>query len=145
MEEPGFCVLLVAAGDRKTDAVRAIRTVTGLSLFQSKLLLDRAPAAVTEPVWLEAAQDAAKVLESAGVHTAVVCDWCDRTVNTGGRPARSRPVRGTVVACRILPGKSPTGEGLLTNAPPQHAPWDCREPTRGQGVTDGSVRVPFGR
>ncbi|MGW2447931.1 ribosomal protein L7/L12 [Streptomyces sp. NPDC001675] len=135
----------MAAGDRKTDAVRAIRTLTGLSLFESKLLLDRAPAAVTAPGWLEAAQDAAKVLEDAGVHTAVVCDWCERTVNRGGRPARSRPVRGAVVACRIMPGKSPTVEGLLTNAPPQHTPWGCREPTRGQGMTDGSVRVLFGR
>ncbi|UXY33276.1 ribosomal protein L7/L12 [Streptomyces albidocamelliae] len=119
MEEPGFCVLLVEAGGRKTDAVRAIRTLTGLSLFESKLLLDRAPAEVTEPVWFEAAQDAARVLEGAGVHATVVCDWCDRTVNRGGRPARSGPVRGAVVACRIMPGKSPTGEGLLTNAPPR--------------------------
>ncbi|MER5860544.1 ribosomal protein L7/L12 [Streptomyces sp900105245] len=94
MEEPGFCVWLVAAGDRKTDAVRAIRTVTGRSLFESKLLLDRAPAAVTEPVWLEAAQDAARVLESAGVHTAVVCDWCERTVNRGDGPLDPGPCAG---------------------------------------------------
>ncbi|WP_435271442.1 ribosomal protein L7/L12 [Streptomyces sp. 1222.5] len=52
--------------------MRAIRTVTGRSLFQSKLLLDCAPAAVTEPVWLEAAQDAAKVLEGAGCTRR----WC---------------------------------------------------------------------
>lgn len=94
MEEPGFCVRLVAAGDQKTDAVRAIRTVTGRSLFQSKLLLNRAPVAVTQPVWLEAAQDAAKVLEGAGVHTRVVCDWCDRTVNMGDSPLDPGPCAG---------------------------------------------------
>ncbi|WP_333764520.1 ribosomal protein L7/L12 [Streptomyces sp. IBSBF 2390] len=94
MEEPGFCVLLVEAGGRKTDAVRAIQTVAGFSLFESKLLLDRAPAAVTEPGWLEAAQDAAKVLESAGVHTRVVCDWCDRTVNRGDGPLDPGPCAG---------------------------------------------------
>ncbi|MFF9158530.1 ribosomal protein L7/L12 [Streptomyces sp. NPDC014846] len=94
MDEPGFRVLLVGAGDRKTDAARAIRRVTGLSLFESKLLLDRAPAAVTVPGWLEAAQDAARVLEGAGVHTRVVCDWCDRTVNTGDGPLDPGPCVG---------------------------------------------------
>ncbi|MBL1086495.1 ribosomal protein L7/L12 [Streptomyces actinomycinicus] len=75
MEEPGFSVLLVEAGDRKTNAVRVIRTVTGLSPFESKLLLDRSPAAVTEPVWFEAAQDAAGVLEGAGVNASASGSW----------------------------------------------------------------------
>ncbi|MEU1576807.1 ribosomal protein L7/L12 [Streptomyces collinus] len=74
MEEPGFRVLLTESGDRKTDAIRAIRAVTGLSLWNSKLLLDCAPVAVTEPNWLEAAQDAASALDAAGAHAAVVCD-----------------------------------------------------------------------
>ncbi|MET9695244.1 ribosomal protein L7/L12 [Streptomyces sp. NPDC006514] len=68
VEEPGFRVLLTGSGDRKTEAIRAIRTVTGLSLWNGKLLLDSAPVAVTEPVWLETAQDAAGALEAAGAN-----------------------------------------------------------------------------
>ncbi|MFF8401713.1 ribosomal protein L7/L12 [Streptomyces sp. NPDC015684] len=94
MEEPGFRVLLVEAGDRKTEAMHAVRTVTGLSLFESKLLLDSAPVAVTEPVWFEDAQGAARVLEGAGVHAAVVCDWCDRTVQGGDGPLDPGPCAG---------------------------------------------------
>ncbi|WP_331742744.1 hypothetical protein [Streptomyces sp. NBC_01006] len=35
------------------EAVRAVRAVTGLGLWNSKLLLDGAPVAVTRPNWLE--------------------------------------------------------------------------------------------
>ncbi|MGW2988156.1 ribosomal protein L7/L12 [Streptomyces goshikiensis] len=86
MEEPGFRVLLTEAGDRKAEAVRAIRTVTGLSLWNSKLLLDSAPVAVTEPNWLEIADEAARVLEDAGARATVLCDWCDRTITRGANP-----------------------------------------------------------
>ncbi|MFF8934660.1 ribosomal protein L7/L12 [Streptomyces paradoxus] len=78
--EASFRVLLTELGDRKAEAIRAIRTVTGLSLWNSQFLLDSALVAVTEPDWLEAAQAAAGALETAGAHAAVVCDWCDRTV-----------------------------------------------------------------
>ncbi|MFJ3206103.1 ribosomal protein L7/L12 [Streptomyces sp. NPDC086989] len=46
MEEPGFRVLLTEAGDREMEAIRAVRTVTGLSLWNSKLLLAGAPVDV---------------------------------------------------------------------------------------------------
>ncbi|MER6621867.1 ribosomal protein L7/L12 [Streptomyces sp. NPDC000931] len=94
VEEPGFRVLLTESGDRRTEAIRVIRTVTGLSLWNSKLLLDSAPVAVTEPDWLEAAQEAAGVLEAAGAHAAVVCDWCDRTVTRGTDPLDPAPCSG---------------------------------------------------
>lgn len=102
MEEPGFRVLLTGAGDRKTDAVRAIRTVTGLSLWNSKLLLDRAPVAVTQARWLEAAQEAAEVLDAAGVQATVLCDWCDRAVTRETSPLDPAPCSGpwTPEACR---------------------------------------------
>ncbi|MFG2987639.1 ribosomal protein L7/L12 [Streptomyces sp. NPDC048258] len=73
-------MLLTEAGDRKVEVVRAIRTVTGLSLWNSKLLLDSAPVAVTEPNWLEVADEAARALEDAGARATVLCDWCDRTL-----------------------------------------------------------------
>ncbi|MFF5345318.1 ribosomal protein L7/L12 [Streptomyces althioticus] len=102
VEEPGFRVLLTESGGRKAEVIRAIRTVTGLSLWDSKLLLDSAPVAVTKPAWLEAAQDAVSVLEAAGAHAAVVCDWCDRTVTRGADPLDPAPCSGPwpAEACR---------------------------------------------
>ncbi|MEU8764683.1 ribosomal protein L7/L12 [Streptomyces sp. NPDC048659] len=94
MEEPGFRVLLMDAGGRETEVTRAIRTVTGLSLWNSKLLLHSTPVAVTEPDWLEAAQEAAGVLEAAGAHTAVLCDWCDRTITPETGPLDPTPCSG---------------------------------------------------
>ncbi|MFF3863313.1 ribosomal protein L7/L12 [Streptomyces sp. NPDC002209] len=101
VEEPGFRVLLTEAGDRKVEAVRAIRTVTGLSLWNSKLLLDSAPVAVTEPNWLGVADEAARVLEEAGATAMVLCDWCDRTITRG--PIDLAPCRGPwpAEACRV--------------------------------------------
>ncbi|MEU6878806.1 ribosomal protein L7/L12 [Streptomyces sp. NPDC046712] len=121
MEEPGFRVLLTEALDRKTEAVRAIRTVTGLSLWNSKLLLDSAPVAVTEPGWLEAAQDAAGVLEAAGAHATVLCDWCDRTITRVVSPLDPAPCRGPwpPETCRAsCPPVTDWVRPLLTNSQP---------------------------
>lgn len=84
------------------EVVRAIRTVTGLSLWNSKLLLDRAPVTVTEPRWLEAAQDTAEVLGAAGCHATVLCDWCDRAVTREAGPLDPAPCNGPWIpeACR---------------------------------------------
>ncbi|WP_276209454.1 ribosomal protein L7/L12 [Streptomyces dangxiongensis] len=41
-------MLLTEVGDRKMEAVRAIRTITGLSLWDSGLLLDSAPTSAPE-------------------------------------------------------------------------------------------------
>ncbi|MEW1640330.1 ribosomal protein L7/L12 [Streptomyces sp. NPDC093801] len=95
-------MLLTEAGDRKVEVVRAIRTITGLSLWNSKLLLDSAPVAVTEPNWLEVADEAAGVLERAGARATVVCDWCDRIVTRGAGPIDPAPCKGPwpAEACR---------------------------------------------
>lgn len=94
MEEPGFRVLLTEAGDRKVEAVRALRAVTGLSLWKSRLLLDSAPIAVTEFDWLEGADDAARLLEDAGAHVTVVCDWCERAITRESVPVDPTPCHG---------------------------------------------------
>ncbi|MEU9006528.1 ribosomal protein L7/L12 [Streptomyces sp. NPDC048551] len=90
MEEPGFRVLLTESGDRKAEAIRAIRAITGLSLWNSKLLLESAPVAVTEPDWLEAAQNAAGALEAAGAHATVLCD-CATAPSREGLARLTRP------------------------------------------------------
>ncbi|MFD5910333.1 ribosomal protein L7/L12 [Streptomyces massasporeus] len=121
VEEPGFRVLLTESEGRKTEAIRAIRMVTGLSLWNSKLLLDSAPIAVTEPDWLEAAQDTVGVLEAAGAHAAVVCDWCDRTVTRGADPLDPAPCSGPwpPKTCRAsCPPSTDWVRQLMTDAQP---------------------------
>ncbi|SEE41086.1 hypothetical protein SAMN05216532_8144 [Streptomyces sp. 2231.1] len=69
-------------------------------------MLDGAPVAVTEPVWLEAAQG------KAGVHATVVCDWCQRTVTTVGGPLDPAPCTGLAAACRA---SNPSAVGKARN------------------------------
>ncbi|MER5897991.1 ribosomal protein L7/L12 [Streptomyces sp. NPDC001876] len=87
-------MLLTEAGDRKVEAVRAIRTITGLSLWNSKLLLDSAPIAITEPDWIDVADDAARLLEDAGAKVIVLCDWCDRAITREAIPVDSTLCQG---------------------------------------------------
>ncbi|MFJ9079353.1 ribosomal protein L7/L12 [Streptomyces sp. NPDC102278] len=121
VEEPGFRVLLTESGDRKTDVIRAIRKVTGLSLWNSRLLLNSAPVAVTEADWLEAAQDAAGVLEAAGAHATVLCDWCDRTITRVAGPLDPGPCSGPWPPQTCRAGYPPTTDRtrpLLTDLRP---------------------------
>ncbi|MFJ8140888.1 hypothetical protein [Streptomyces sp. NPDC096013] len=53
MEEPPFGVLLTAGGDRGLDLVQAVRTVTRLSAWRSKQLLDAAPTTLIAETWFE--------------------------------------------------------------------------------------------
>ncbi len=71
------------------EAVRAIRTVTGLSLWNSNRLLASAPVEITTAGWLEAADETARILEDAGARTALLCDCCGRTVRRGAFPVNS--------------------------------------------------------
>ncbi|WP_411104540.1 ribosomal protein L7/L12 [Streptomyces sp. cmx-4-9] len=86
MEEPGFRVLLTEAGDRTREAVRAVRTVTGLSLWNSRLLLAGAPVEVEWSGRCAAAEEAVRVLEDAGARAVLLCDCCGRTVRRGAFP-----------------------------------------------------------
>ncbi|MFG2907390.1 ribosomal protein L7/L12 [Kitasatospora sp. NPDC048286] len=80
MEDPQFTALVTGSGNAGPDALRAVRAVTGLSLWHSKLLLGSAPAVVLEEVPFDIAVTAARRLREAGVPAAVRCTWCDRTV-----------------------------------------------------------------
>ncbi|MFD3553426.1 hypothetical protein ACFWWA_15080 [Streptomyces goshikiensis] len=76
------------------EAVRAIRTVTGLSLWNSRLLLASAPVEITVATWLEAADEAVRVLEDAGAHSTLLCDCCGRTIRRRAFPANSARYTG---------------------------------------------------
>ncbi|MEU3563789.1 ribosomal protein L7/L12 [Kitasatospora sp. NPDC006786] len=91
MEDPQFTALVTGPGDAGPDALRAVRAVTGLSLWHSKLLLGSAPVVVLEDVPFDTAVGAARRLREAGVPAAVRCTWCDRTVPGDGTPLDPEP------------------------------------------------------
>lgn len=65
-EQTEFDVILTAAGDKKVNAIKAVRAITGLGLKEAKGLVEGAPAAVKEGVSKEDAEEAKKQLEEAG-------------------------------------------------------------------------------
>ncbi|MEV6978362.1 hypothetical protein [Kitasatospora sp. NPDC093806] len=91
MEDPQFTVLVTVPGPGGPEALRAVRAVTGLSLWRSRLLLDRVPAAVARDIPFESAVAVVRRLRAGGVGAAVRCDWCARTVPGDGTPLDPLP------------------------------------------------------
>ena len=65
-EQDEFDVILEAAGDKKIQVIKEVRTLTSLGLREAKDLVDGAPKAVLEKVAKEAADKAKAALEGAG-------------------------------------------------------------------------------
>ncbi len=65
-EQTEFDVILSAAGDKKVNAIKAVREITGLGLKDAKGLVDGAPSPVKEGVSKEEAEEAKAKLEAAG-------------------------------------------------------------------------------
>ena len=65
-EQDEFDVILEAAGDKKIQVIKEVRTLTSLGLKEAKDLVDGAPKAVLERVTKEAAEKAKGQLEGAG-------------------------------------------------------------------------------
>ena len=65
-EKDEFDVVLVAAGDKKIQVIKEVRTLTSLGLKEAKDLVDGAPKAVLEKVDKAAADKAKELLEGAG-------------------------------------------------------------------------------
>ncbi|MFJ5811217.1 ribosomal protein L7/L12 [Streptomyces sp. NPDC093093] len=80
MEDPEFSVLLTEVGTTRLDVIQAVRAISGLSLWRSKLLLETTPVVVVEDTWFEAADKVAKRLEAAGAHAVLLCGWCNRRI-----------------------------------------------------------------
>ncbi|AZM93963.1 hypothetical protein D1J60_35500 (plasmid) [Streptomyces sp. W1SF4] len=100
-------MLVTSAGNRGTEAVRAIRTVTGLSLWNSKLLLAGAPVEIMVPGSLEA-DEVAGVLEDAGAAATLLCDCCGRGIRRGAFPLDSPRFDGPWVLEICWASGSPT-------------------------------------
>ena len=71
-EKTEFNVVLKAAGDKKIEVIKAVRTiVAGLGLKEAKDLVEGAPQPVLQGVSKDAANDAKAKLEAAGASVVV--------------------------------------------------------------------------
>jgi large subunit ribosomal protein L7/L12 len=65
-EQDEFDVILTAAGDKKIQVIKEVRSLTSLGLKEAKDVVDAAPKAVLEKVSKEDAEKAKAQLENAG-------------------------------------------------------------------------------
>ena len=65
-EKTEFEIVITSAGEKKVNAIKVVRAITGLGLKEAKALVDDAPSTVKEGVAKEEADDIVKQLEEAG-------------------------------------------------------------------------------
>jgi len=70
-EKDEFDVILEAAGDKKIQVIKEVRSLTSLGLKEAKDLVDSAPKPLLERVNKEAADKAKAALEGAGATVTV--------------------------------------------------------------------------
>ncbi len=70
-EQDEFDVILEAAGEKKIQVIKEVRTITSLGLKEAKDLVDGAPKAVLEKATKEAAEKAKTALQAAGATVTV--------------------------------------------------------------------------
>jgi large subunit ribosomal protein L7/L12 len=70
-EKDEFDVVLNAAGDKKIQVIKEVRSLTSLGLKEAKDLVDGAPKPVLEKVNKEQADEAKEKLEAAGATVEV--------------------------------------------------------------------------
>jgi len=70
-EQTEFVVTLTAAGDKKINVIKEIRTITGLGLKEAKDLVEGAPKVIKEAASKDEAAKIKKVLEENGASVEV--------------------------------------------------------------------------
>ena len=70
-EQDEFDVVLEAAGDKKIQVIKEVRTLTSLGLKEAKDLVEGAPKPVLEKANKETADKAKEALEAAGATVTV--------------------------------------------------------------------------
>jgi large subunit ribosomal protein L7/L12 len=65
-EQTEFTVILLAAGEKKIEAIKEVRAITGLGLKEAKDLVEGAPKTVKEGVSKADAEAMRKKLEAVG-------------------------------------------------------------------------------
>ncbi|MFJ3159699.1 ribosomal protein L7/L12 [Streptomyces kanasensis] len=91
VEDPGFDVRLTSNGSKGVTLVLAVRSVTGLSAWRSKQLLEAAPTTLVDRTWFAAAADVARRLNAAGARADLVCRWCERVMSPEDCPVDPGP------------------------------------------------------
>jgi len=66
-----FSVMLMGAGDKKINVIKAVREITGLGLKEAKDLVEAAPKAVKEAISKEEAETIKQKLTDAGATVEV--------------------------------------------------------------------------
>jgi large subunit ribosomal protein L7/L12 len=70
-EKTEFDVILLAAGEKKVEAIKVVRAATGLGLKEAKDLVDGAPKPVKEAVSKADAEALKKQLEEVGAKVEI--------------------------------------------------------------------------
>ncbi len=70
-EKDEFDVVLIAAGEKKINVIKEVRSLTSLGLKEAKDLVEAAPKAVVEKVDKAAAEKAKDALEAAGATVTI--------------------------------------------------------------------------
>jgi len=70
-EKTEFDCILTGAGDKKINAIKAVRAITGLGLKEAKAAVEGTPFTIKEGVSKEDAEEAKKALEEAGASAEV--------------------------------------------------------------------------
>ena len=70
-EKSEFDVILTAAGDKKINVIKEVRTITGLGLKEAKDLVEAAPKPVKDGAAKDEAEEIKKKLEEAGASVEV--------------------------------------------------------------------------
>ena len=65
-EKTEFTIFLAAAGDKKINVIKEVRSITGLGLKEAKDLVEAAPKEVKKGISKKEADEAKKKLEAAG-------------------------------------------------------------------------------
>lgn len=65
-EQTEFDVILTGPGEKKVNAIKAVRELTGLGLKEAKEMVDSAPSTIKEGASKAEAEEAKKKLEEAG-------------------------------------------------------------------------------
>ncbi len=70
-EKTEFDVILKEAGAKKINAIKAVRSLTGLGLKEAKEAVESAPTTLKEGISKDDAEEAKKVLEEAGASVEI--------------------------------------------------------------------------
>src|SRR3989339_1572846 len=70
-EQTEFTVVLEAAGDKKINVIKEVRSITGLGLKEAKALVEEAPKPVKESIPKAEALKIKEQLEGAGAQVSV--------------------------------------------------------------------------